>query len=240
MDEQTTGITPEKQAALDKMAKVRAGLGTKEPITGVGRPRVIPEDKTPSYVKPIGNNTGSEEPGITIPKSEFQAIMDRLNKLENPGVTSKAKRSKSHIGHLRMWEDKLVTRIGQAKENMKVPADDPMRMTLNIETTDLDGKKEKLIVAYLDFLNTAPTVAVKFKKFDKGVRPETDVTKGGGGVGNRAAIDKEGRLTDRNTGEEIEFEVNYTDISLIAEVVDGEFAGKEFPFEGAEVSALNA
>lgn len=247
MDEETTNttITPERQAVLDRMAKARAGMGTGEKITGIGKPRVEREDKTKSLVK-FPSKDASEGAAITETaevaalKSQLAAVMERLNKVENPGAVQKAKRVKSYVGSLRVWEDGICTRIGSAKENFKVDADDPLRMLIDLDITDADGNVRTIKAPYMEWLMNADRVNVAFKKFDKGVRVETDVKRGGGGVGYRAAIDKEGRLTDRATGEEIDFEVEYTDIEITAVVTDeGPFKGMEFTFKGADTSAIN-
>jgi len=241
-DENVKTVSPERQAVLDRMAKARQGMGTKDKIVGTGRPRTEQADKTVSLVN-MGANVPLEDSSSEVAslKSQLAAVMERLNKVENPGAIQKAKRVKSYVGRLRVWEDGVCTRIGSAKENFKVDADDPLRMLIDLDITDVDGNVRTIKAPYMEWLMNAEQINVAFKKFDKGVRVETDVRRGGGGTGYKAAIDKEGRLTDRATGEEIDFEVEYTDVEVVAVVTDeGPFKGMEFTFTGAGTSALNS
>lgn len=174
--------------------------------------------------------------------------MERLARLENPGIPMKQKRVKEHVGFLRMWEGQLVTRIGNAKEDFEVPESSPKRLTIDLVTVDEDGKEKKKNVNYLDFLTHAAKVRIKFLKIDRQERVEVDPEKGGGGYGNRRGRTAEGWETGGIgelggvglTGEEVALEVGFIDVSAEVEVLEGDFKGKTFSFTKETLNAINA
>ncbi len=186
--------------------------------------------------------TATEEKAVdvTLPKEQFDAIMARLNRLENPGVPQRIKREKEHYGHLRMWEGQLVIRIGGAKENLSVSDNHPDRLTIDIGVISVTGETVKKTLNYLDFVSHAPKVRVKFVKEERLERTEVDMEKGGGGIANKRLVDKNGWASDVPTGEELALEVGFIDVSLDVEVVEGDYKGQIHKFEPKFINAINA
>lgn len=183
--------------------------------------------------------TASEE-NITISKGEFVAMMERIERLENPGIPQRVKRTKEHIVNLRVYEGDLVIGIGKAREDLSLPQAHRDYLSIDIKTVDLQGKEKVRTVNYLDFLSRAPSVTAKMTKIAKTERVATDTQEGGGGYGMRLVTNKEGWATPEASGEEIAFEVGYVDVAVTAEVLQGDFTGKVFTFEGDDLTALNA
>lgn len=174
-------------------------------------------------------------PDVTLPKDQFDALMARIARLENPGIPVKTKRVTEHVGFLRMWEGKLVIRIGSAIEDFTVPENNPNRLVIDIGTIDEAGTQVKTRVNYLEFLTRAQKMKVKFLKIERFEREETDPLKGGGGSTTRIDPEK-----GRFTGDEIDLVVGFTDVKVEVEVTEGPFIGKKFSFDEKAINALNA
>lgn len=164
-----------------------------------------------------------------------QALLSRIERLENPGLPQRIKRSKDHTGHLRMWEGELVLRIGTAMEDIGLPEHSKNRLTIEIGTLSETGKQTKKVVNYLDFLTHARKVKVKFLKIDRHPREEIDPEKGGGGV-----ITKISETSGWKTGEDIDVVIGYVDLTVEVEVTEGPFTGQKFTFDEKELTAINA
>lgn len=199
----------------------------------------IAEEAKKRGAMPAAKAEGSSET-VTIEKGQLDSLLERLARLENPGVISKPKRVKEHMGRLPVWEDRLVVVVGQVKEKMSLPSDHPDRMTIPLTVQGLDGKQEKIVAPYIDFMRSAVRVPVKFLQMHQEKRIAVDERDGGGGRGTKLSIDKEGRLMDQSSGEEIEFEVEYVDVSAEVEVMDGPFTGTKVQFTKDTINAVNA
>ena len=186
-----------------------------------------------------------KEDDVTLSRGELNALLDRIKKLENPGMQKITKRTKDHVGHLREWDGGVVIRVGNAHENFQVSSESPERISIDITVATADGKEKELSVSYLEFLTNAKKVPVKLKKIERNERLATELEEGGGGWGNKAAsisIDGigSGISTDSTTLEQIPLSVGYVDVSIEAEVSQGPMAGKTFKFGPAELTAINA
>ncbi len=181
-----------------------------------------------------------EDETVQISKARLDEMFKRLERLENPGIIQKPKRVTQHTAILREWEGKLVVEIGKMKTDGLLHESDPMKYQIPIVLLDLEGKEDKKSVPFLHFFETAGKVPVKILKSSRVERVMVDERYGGGGVTNKAAIDKEGRFTDTPTMEEIELAVTYVDLAAEVEVNGGPFEGKVISFPTERMSALNA
>jgi hypothetical protein len=200
------------------------------------------EDETVEKRGPGRPPKAKEEEGgiVQLSRGEFDILMGRLSKLENPGVQRQVKREKEHIAYMRVWEDRIVTKIGKVTENLKVAQGEPTRTVIEVELMGADSKKESVSIPYLDFLNYATKVTAKIIKMEVRERTETDPKLGGGGLGNRYATDSQGRLTDSVTGDTIAYEVTYREQFAQVEVMDVAFQGRIFDLGPDTINVLNA
>ncbi len=189
-----------------------------------------------------------EEENVQLSKSEYAAMMSRLERLENPGIVRKMKRTNEHTGFLRLWESRLLTYLGSAEEDFNLPETSKKRLTIEVGLTDLEGKEKREVVNYLDFITHARKVRVKFLKMERNHRLEVDMEKGGGGYGSKRGVNADGSFTGGFgelggvglTGEEIELEVGFIDLLIEVEVLEGEFKGKKFLFTPETINCINA
>lgn len=179
------------------------------------------------------------EGNVVLSKNEFSALMERIDRLENPGVPRRTQRVRDRIATLRTHNDELVIGVGKALPDHTLPETHRDYLSIELTTVSLEGKQKKQKVNYLDFMANDPKVAVKLTRISQETRIETEIKKGGGGVGSRRLVDKEGRYTDI-PGDEMEFEVEYTDYTITAEVLEGDYVGKTFTFTPEQTNALNA
>lgn len=191
----------------------------------------------------VKDETAQEE-GVQLSKAEFDGLMARINKLENPGVPTRQKRVTEHVATMRMWENCLVVRVGAVKENVELPESSPKRLLWDIVVLNEQQKEKEVTVNYLNFTAHAPKVKVKFLKLESQERFEVDPEKGGGGYGNKRAIDKEGRSNgdftgNGITGEEVALEVGFIDTTAQVEVLEGTFKGTVVSFTPETINALN-
>lgn len=176
---------------------------------------------------------------ISIPKNkwdELEAKMAALEKsneeLKNPGKPQKAEWVSHHTAKMATWNGELVTKIGQVKMNLdqKSPAygQDILPLTLR----SLNGETSDLSVPYLTFMREAVRIPVSILKEERIVRTETDLRKGGGGVGPKKGHvvsegEFKGAIMEGGRGETLEYAVTFVDFTWDVRVMDGEYQGVE-------------
>lgn len=176
---------------------------------------------------------------VSMPRSELDEILKRLERVENPGIIQKPKRSEEHFASMRVWEDELVIGIGKAEDDWKRGEQDVMKYMLPVKTQTVDGIIADKKVPYLPFLHTAPRVKVQIMKSTRLERVAVEEKDGGGGIVNKAGVDDEGRYSDTRTDEELPLTVTYVDLEAEIVVKEGAFEGTRLLIPAERMTALN-
>lgn len=202
-------------------------------------PEEMQEEKKRPGRPPVNKEEAKGET-VTIEKDVLSGLLARLDKLENPGVIEKTKRSSSHVSRLAVYEGELVVRVGNVRTDVR-EKDPDLREQLEIETESVSGKRSTKVVPYKFFMDYAfvPRVNVLWKNEKKERKTKVVDQFSVRGAINTPFTSGEA-LSDVMTGRMVDAEIEYIAREITVEVMEGDFKGKEYTFTEETINALNA
>lgn len=153
---------------------------------------------------------------ITLTKDQFEAIIEKLNRLEKGGVR-KPKKVNDRIAVVRVVEGKLFSGYEKKPWTVNFGRHDEY-MLCKARFVGKDGTPEVKEINYLQFIREAPTAKVKILS-----RKDTTIVES---QGEQQMRDPE---TDRVlSGQSMEIEVTSVESEFTIEILDGDLEGTTF------------
>lgn len=106
------------------------------------------------------------EETVEVKRSEIDALLDRIKKLENPGDID-LDEPKVHTCRVRLFEGKPISRIYDVTSSGKDPVTGDQKLKCLIDVLGDDGKLAKHEVDYLAMLDTFDVVTAELVKVNR-------------------------------------------------------------------------
>lgn len=163
---------------------------------------------------------------IEIDKREWEAVMDRLGKLETDSSSTykPLERAKEHVCRVAFYDGQPIIEWGQAKSDHF-----SSRATMKMPIKTLDGKVHEISYAY--FVDEVPKYVTKIVNERRKERDAVRTQDGGGGIQPKISADNGMKIEEM-----VELTVTYIDVEYDVQFIEGEAEGLAFTINGKFVN----